>query len=195
MDHAAITEELAHSGFSLNPQFFNQNFCSELRSDIKRLKEEGKFIPARVGKGAQNQVHSGVRRNELCWLDREAATKAQAELWTELDQLKQALNRNLFLGIHDFEGHYAIYPPGGFYQRHRDTFASDPKRVVSLILYLNESWNQNDGGQLRIYEGDSHRDIEPVSGTLLCFLSKDIDHEVLTSHADRLSFTGWFRTT
>lgn len=50
-----------------------------------------------------------------------------------------------------------------------------------------------DGGRLRVYGGGSHVDVDPGGGTLVCFLSEEKEHEVLPSHAPRISFAGWFK--
>ena len=193
MPYTAIAQELGSTGICVFPDFASGEFLNELRSDLKALRQNGQFEAAGVGKGANHQVLGSVRLNELCWLDRHSPTPTQVKLWNRLDELKTAINRTLFLGIHDFEGHYAIYPPGGFYQRHLDTFSQDPSRIVSFVLYLNENWKPEDGGALRIYQGESHVDVRPMGGNLACFLSQEIEHEVMTSHAERLSFTGWFK--
>ena len=36
--------------------------------------------------------------------------------------MKQRLNRALFLGLFEFEGHFALYPEGAFYRTHYDSF-------------------------------------------------------------------------
>ena len=96
--------------------------------------------------------------------------------------------------MNDFEGHYTFYPEGGFYARHLDRFHKDNGRVVSFILYLNSSWQPEHGGYLRIYSSDnSYQDVPPKAGTLVCFLSAEVEHEVLPSFSPRYSFTGWFR--
>ena len=61
------------------------------------------------------------------------------------------------------------------------------------MLYLNRDWKPEDGGRLRIYGETSHTDIDPVGGTLVCFMSRESEHEVLESFAGRCSFTGWFK--
>jgi SM-20-related protein len=59
-------------------------------------------------------------------------------------------------------------------------------------LYLNESWTPDSGGELRIFDGDEARDIEPLAGRLVCFLSAGREHAVLPTRRDRLSVSGWF---
>ena len=196
MKDADIAHELEKTGLCIAPHFLSVEQLNYLRQDLALLRStEGAFQSAGVGKGTDAQVRTNVRLNEYAWLERETATLAQSKLWTMIDDLKQAFNRTLFLGLQDFEGQYTVYPRGGFYQRHLDTFAKDQKREVSLILYLNEDWKPADGGALRVYQKDQFIDIAPVGGTLVCFLSRELEHEVLPSHSERLSFTGWFRTS
>ena len=147
-----------------------------------------------VGQGEKKQIQDSIRRDEVCWLERENATPAQKLLWSNFDELKITINRTLFLGLKDFEGHYAAYPAGGFYQRHLDSFTQDQSRTISIVLYLNPNWKKPDGGELRIYKKDSFIDVEPVAGTLVCFLSREVEHEVLPSATERLSFAGWLRS-
>src|SRR4030095_5971765 len=97
-----------------------------------------------------------------------------------LDAWRIACNRELTLGLVDFEGHYAIYPPGAGYARHRDRFRDEDARVLSIVLYLNEAWGADDGGELRLFIADeTSLDISPQGGTLVAFLSDRFDHAVL----------------
>ena len=86
-----------------------------------------------------------------------------------------------------------MYPPGAFYRRHLDRFATDDRRTLSCVLYLNEAWRAEDGGALRLYLPDRHRvTCCPRAGTLVAFLSERFEHEVLPAQRERLSLTGWF---
>jgi SM-20-related protein len=90
-----------------------------------------------------------------------------------------------------------------------DCFASnDPnnsqrqsQRKISCIVYLNQDWKNEDGGQLRLYlnETDASNneksiDILPISGRSVIFLSDTFYHEVLPARRERISLTGWFFT-
>jgi SM-20-related protein len=100
----------------------------------------------------------------------------------------------LYLGLEDFESHFALYPPGAFYLKHLDRFRDNDRRTVSAVLYLNQDWQAEQGGALRLYLADGEtRDVLPQAGSLLVFLSADMPHEVLPATRDRLSLTGWFR--
>src|SRR3546814_4253154 len=92
-----------------------------------------------------------------------------------MDSLREAINRGLFLGLEDFESHFALYPPGAFYLKHVDRFRDDDRRIVSAVLYLNDAWLPAHGGQLRMYLDDGvEHDVVPTGGCLVVFLSGDI---------------------
>jgi SM-20-related protein len=58
---------------------------------------------------------------------------------------------------------------------------------------LNKNWKPENGGELKLYlENGEELTIEPRAGTLVVFESH-MEHEVLMSHADRYSITGWLK--
>ncbi|MOA08544.1 hypothetical protein D3C78_1283200 [compost metagenome] len=65
---------------------------------------------------------------------------------------------------------------------------------MSAVFYLNADWQAEQGGALRMYlPGGEERDVLPLAGTLVVFLSADLPHAVLPATRERLSLTGWFR--
>jgi SM-20-related protein len=87
-----------------------------------------------------------------------------------------------------------MYPHGAFYLKHVDRFRDDDRRMVSAVVYLNDGWLPEHGGQLRMYlDNDRVHDVQPIGGCLVVFLSGEVPHEVLPAARDRLSLTGWFR--
>ena len=113
-----------------------------------------------------------------------------------LDQVRQAVNRSLYLGLEDLESHFAVYPRGAFYKKHLDRFRNDDARTLTAVLYLNQDWPEDAGGEMRLYLDDTcvrHLDVRPEAGTLVLFLSDRFWHEVLPAGHQRLSVTGWFR--
>ena len=191
-----IAKQLGETGLCVCPNFLNSANLADIMADLAGLRLRGEMHRAGTGQGSEQQIQDQVRRDDICWLDRAVANPVHAVLWQRLDLLQVAFNRTLFLGLHDFEGHYAVYPVGGFYRRHLDSFQQGGIRVVSLILYLNHEWKKMDGGELRVYEKDgSFTGIDPIGGTLVCFLSQESEHEVMPSFRTRASFVGWYRRT
>jgi SM-20-related protein len=193
----SIAEALATQGWSVVEKFVSGELLRELGEEALALLRTGTLRQARIGTGQNLRVEPAVRGDRTLWLDPLQATRAQRDCLDALEALRQTLNRELQLGLFEFEAHFAAYPPGAFYRRHRDQQVGAGARVVSCVLYLNHTWSAEDGGQLRLYlEGsdtENYRDVLPAGGTLVCFLSQRFWHEVLPATRVRLSLTGWFR--
>ncbi|MCY1283166.1 2OG-Fe(II) oxygenase superfamily protein [compost metagenome] len=187
-----IVDDLATHGWSRQSFFLPEDLTLELAGECRSRA----LAPAAVGRGAGQQVREGVRGDRIEWL--EAGQSAAVDRYLALmDGLRQALNQGLYLGLEDFESHFACYPPGAFYQRHLDRFRDDDRRTVSALVYLNQDWRPEHGGALRLYleqaDGERAHDLAPLGGSLVVFLSAELPHEVLPASRERLSLAGWFR--
>ncbi|MGE0616838.1 MAG: 2OG-Fe(II) oxygenase [Bacteriovoracia bacterium] len=190
-----IARQLHAQGYAIAPDFLPGPTWRDLHQEFGTWLSQGKFRPAGIGKGPERQIQTDIRGDRICWWESATPTDAQRETRTKLDELRTHLNHALFLGLHEFEGHYAIYPPGAGYQKHRDAFRDDDARTLSLVLYLNPDWRPGDGGELALYPGSpaSTVIVEPRAGTLACFLSREITHEVRPARTERRSFAGWWK--
>lgn len=193
---AQIADALAEHGWCAMPGFVSPLLTGQLATEAMRGWRSGCFRPAGVGRGDDLQLRPEVRNDQVQWLDPADCSGAQRIYLDQLERLRLAINRTLYLGLFEFEGHLAVYPPGSYYRRHLDQFRGIGQRSVTAILYLNHNWREDDGGQLRIYTDPEHpndcAEVLPVAGTLVTFLSARFPHEVLPAHRDRLSLTGWF---
>lgn len=152
----------------------------------------GRLRAAATGRADGRQV-AGLRGDSTLWLDDPACGDAARRLLAALDGLRGELNRRLLLGLEEVEAHFAHYPPGTGYTRHRDRFASSDARVLSLVLYLNEDWPDEAGGELRLHLPGGPLDIAPRLGTFAAFLSGEVEHEVRPATRPRFSVAAWFR--
>lgn len=176
------------------PDFLPEPLVVALAETARCRDAAGEFRAARIGRGVGRVSRGDIRGDRTLWLDDQAHDPAERTLAQVLERLRVALNKSTFLGLISFEGHYALYPPGACYRRHRDRFRDDDTRVLSCVLYLNAAWTAADGGALRIYlPRNQSSDVLPVGGTLVCFLSDRFEHEVLPATRERLSIAGWFR--
>lgn len=188
-----IVDELANHGWSRQPLFVPAALTRALAAECRQRSAEGELSPASVGRGIGQEVRETIRGDHIQWLE-PGHSEACDRYLDIMEGLRQALNQGLYLGLEDFECHFALYPQGAFYRRHLDRFRDDDRRAVSAVLYLNEDWQPEDGGQLRMFLADGvEHDVQPEAGTLVVFLSGDIPHEVLPAGRERLSLTGWFR--
>ncbi|WP_460456503.1 2OG-Fe(II) oxygenase [Arenimonas alkanexedens] len=152
----------------------------------------GRLVPAATGRTDGRQF-VGLRGDATLWLDDPACGPAAQSLVAALDRLRADLNRRLLLGLDTVEAHFAHYPPGAGYARHRDRFRSDDARVISLVLYLNPDWPEAAGGQLRLHLPEGPVDVAPRLGTVVVFLSAEVEHEVLPADRPRYSVAAWLR--
>ncbi|MFZ6045875.1 2OG-Fe(II) oxygenase [Pseudomonas sp. CR3202] len=189
---ASIVDDLANRGWSHQRLALPVELSCALAGECRSRAAAGNLAPASVGRGDGQQILEGVRGDRIHWLERgqSAASDAYLDL---MDELRQRLNRELFLGLEDFECHFALYPPGAFYQKHLDRFRDDDRRAVSVVAYLNTDWQPEQGGALRLHLERGEHDVLPEGGSLVVFLSANLPHEVLPANRERLSLTGWFR--
>lgn len=196
IDIEGIADALADQGWIILPDFLPQDQVHELRSQAQAQRDAGEFHAAAIGRGQELNVNESIRTDQVQWLER-AEYGALANYQNFIEELRQHLNRLLYLGLFEFEGHFAIYPPGAFYKRHLDNFRGTTARLVSAVLYLNEDWQESNCGQLRFYtdgtNGGAYIDIFPHAGTLVLFRSALFWHEVLPARQERFSLTGWLR--
>ena len=185
--------DLSTAGISIRDQFIAPRQIRSLVECAQARCAQGEFAAARVGNDAGRRRRADIRGDFTCWL-REPLYPAERLLLEELEQLRLELNREAYLGLFELELHYAWYPPGAAYARHLDQPRGGAQRKVSLALYLNTEWEPPAGGALRIFDADAgFRDIEPVAGRLVCFLTEGREHAVLPARRDRWSISGWFR--
>ena len=111
----------------------------------------------------------------------------------QVDAFVSYLNRSCYTGITGYEFHFALFDKGSFYRKHLDQFQDNSSRQFSMITYLNENWQPEDGGELCIYDGDVTQKIAPTNRKTVFFKSNELVHEVLETNKPRLSVTGWLR--
>ncbi len=190
-----IIEGLVRDGFAVSPGFAPIALVRALRKEAMERDQLGEFRLAGIGRRQEHQKDARVRSDRTCWL--KAGTLAQCQWLEHMEALRIAVNQSLFMGLFELESHFAIYGPGDYYQRHLDAFNGNNGRLLSVVLYLNEGWQSEWGGRLRIWPGPDTSaiatEVEPRAGTLVAFLSEKIPHEVLAATRERYSIAGWFR--
>ncbi|HSC83913.1 MAG TPA: 2OG-Fe(II) oxygenase [Pseudomonas sp.] len=188
-----IIDDLATRGWSRQEHFLPEALTRELAQECRARAQSGSLNPAGVGRGQGQAVREGIRGDQIQWLESGQHPACDQYLAT-MDELRLALNQAFYLGLEDYESHFALYPPGAFYQKHLDRFRDDDRRSVSAVFYLNEDWQADQGGALRLYPATGGElDVLPTAGSLVLFMSAELPHEVLPATRERLSLTGWFR--
>lgn len=179
-------------GYSIIEKFFG---AEEINSFLEVFqKYQNNFTEAGIGRQQDFTKAKEIRSDKILWLEKGNEENVDKSFFNVIAEVILNLNRRCFLGLNDFEFHFARYEPGTFYKRHKDVFKSNDARKISVILYLNNKWKQGDGGELKIYLPGSEITVEPKGGTLVAFES-GIEHEVLLSNTNRYSITGWLKNS
>jgi SM-20-related protein len=185
--------ELWADGIAVRDGFACKARVLELLDCARVRLRRGEFAPARIGGQGGAQRREDIRGDATCWFV-EGFLPPERALLDDLEQLRLQLNLEGFLGLFDLELHYARYPAGTGYARHVDQPQGRGQRRVSFILYLNSGWQPRHGGELRIFDSlGMYRDIEPLAGRLVYFLTAGQEHAVLRTQRERYSICGWFR--
>ena len=153
-----------------------------------------RFRSAHIGRGMARRQDIAIRGDVISWLDNTHSIDETYLAWME--QLRLGLNAALYLGLFEFECHYAIYGAGNGYGKHSDVLGGSKNRILSTVLYLNEEWQTCDGGVLLLFDPSGDKVIAKISpsfGTMIIFLSECFPHQVCISNAPRRSVAGWFR--
>jgi len=182
---------LASQDFAVIDGFVSGETAEYLRALIDKRKADDLFRQAGVGRSIQHTKNTEIRGDKINWLKDEPSDPALAEIMERMHNLRLQLNQTCFLGLQDIESHLTVYEPGTGYARHRDAFNNRSHRVITFVLYLNEKWQPESGGQLVLWSSNGEETlIEPVEGRLIFFKS-ELEHEVLKCMKNRYSLTGW----
>ena len=188
-----MLNNLVEHGWSQHNFFLPSNLILSLARECMALHATDGLKLAGVGRGKLHEVSSKIRGDQIHWLN-VGQSLACDQYLDVMETVRLVLNQNLFLGLEEYESHFAFYAPGTSYIKHIDRFRDYDRRTISAVIYLNEDWLPEQGGALRLhFEGNCSKDISPLACRLVLFLSAEIAHEVLPATRDRLSIAGWFK--
>jgi SM-20-related protein len=192
-----LADDLSENGYGIIESFLSDDEVLAILNVLDDYKEAGDLRRAGIGQAENLQLDKSQRGDLIRWIEPQKAKDPTQVYLDRMRELMQFINRTCFLSLKDFEFHYTLYPVGTFYKRHLDQFKHDDHRKLSVICYLNFDWQDEDGGQLRMYKPTSHGedaiDVLPVAGRMVCFRSDLLEHEVLPTKKERKSLTGWMR--
>ncbi|MEC4113354.1 2OG-Fe(II) oxygenase [Myroides pelagicus] len=195
-----IINDLMNHKYSVVDAFFTAKEIELLRANLKLKRELSNFKQAAIGNNDSEQIIEEIRGDSILWLDEDQPDEVEKMYFEKMNNFIAYVNQTCYLGLQGGEFHYACYPPGTFYKRHLDTFHTDTRRTLSMVLYLNdEDWNPSWGGELAIYLKDEHgveyqKNIHALPGRMIIFNSKALEHEVKMVNHVRYSITGWLKT-
>ena len=183
-----IADALVDKGYIILD--IDNSLIIDLAKHVKMI--EG-FDRAFVGRNSQRQEVVDIRSDRTLWLDEN--NSIDTLYLKEMHILQEGVNQRLYMGLRYHEAHYAHYISGSFYKKHLDAFKGKDSRKLTTVLYLNQEWQQEDGGALVIYgeKEEAITTVMPTMGRMVIFLSDKFPHEVKPAKKDRYSIAGWFR--
>lgn len=194
IDKTLIAQQISTQGYFIIDNFLNEDEYSSLRATAKQWHQDGLYKRAKIGKNLNAQQHDQIRTDQIFWIDDQAEHAGIQAYLSKTATIAQALNQNLFLGLYEFEAHFAAYSSGTFYRKHSDQFATTKDRKISCVYYLNKHWEPNFGGELKLYSLDDQliTSVLPQGNRFICFDS-ELPHEVCVTHQTRYSLSGWMK--
>jgi len=190
---AHITQAIAQHGYCVIDNALPANISHALHQHMTTTPTKD-FRGMGVGRAGQLHIDQDYRSDTSLWLDGKHTAEQDYLQWME--QLRLTINQDLFLGLFDYDAHFAHYAPQSFYKRHTDAFQGLSNRKLTTVYYLNPDWLPDDGGELIMYadenSSNAFQTITPQMNRLVVFLSESFPHEVLPAHKDRYSIAGWF---
>ncbi|WP_417763794.1 2OG-Fe(II) oxygenase [Shewanella sp.] len=189
-----IADALVSDGYLILRDVLPQQLTEALRVRVEEAPVED-FRLAAIGRGGEQQLNQDIRSDRIRWL--EPSSEPDSSYTMIMESLREGLNQRLFMGLFDYESHYAWYRPGAFYQKHVDALRGSQNRILTTVFFLNHEWQAEQGGELKLYDEDDQllHTILPEFGTLVIFLSERFPHEVCPTQRGRGSIAGWFRVS
>ena len=136
--NTTIADALAGPGWIVIPNFLSAAQLQHLQQLASQRRDA--FVAAGVGREAAHQVRQDIRGDAVLWIENDDAEMGAAN--QRMSDLQHSLNRELFLGLAELEWHFARYPVGSFYQRHLDQHRNQDTRVVTVVQYLNDNYQE-----------------------------------------------------
>ena len=182
-------DDLAEQDYVIIDDFIDNNLYKEIKNFL--FENIDVFDKAGIGSLNQHTIKKNIRGDKTYWLNKDR-DKVLSGFWNLLEETKSTLNRYCYLSLSGQEFHLAHYPSGGYYKRHLDQFEGRNNRMISMIIYLNDNWETENGGQLEILDKNKKLQlIAPIAKRCVLFKSDKVPHAVLKSFKDRYSLTGW----
>lgn len=189
-----IDDSIYHKGFYISDAFLNDAHYKELRNILQKAYSNGNFKLAKIGLTSHANHQLTIRNDQIFWLDETMTNSGVQAYFNKMSGIQTKLNQTLFLGLNTIEAHFAVYKPGRFYKKHVDQFKENLDRRISCVYYLNENWQPEHGGELKLYDKEDNLlvNVEPRGNRFICFNS-DLPHEVSVAHHIRYSIAGWLK--
>ncbi|ETL33157.1 hypothetical protein L916_14337 [Phytophthora nicotianae] len=201
-------EQLDEKGYVVIDECFGHGWASALHEEMRWLNDQNHFKPNKTqfaltqkGTDGKPQAFHFVKPHifEVDLHDASLRTKVpELDALFHSTELPDALTKHLpqydlqfstsdrTLKLQRNAGH------GGCFPCHYDNPGAPNKRKVTCLLYLNDGWEQGDGGEVQLFPFlQQPVTVAPKMDRVVLFQSDCMLHRVLPSHAERYVLTIW----
>ena len=209
----SLSERLETCGFVAFDNAAGVEYCSAVRQEIMLLFEAGMLGPSK-NKLATKRSETGtvsdghelpkigvfeldlVVNGEVCAPHALSIAPCINKFWLEdgqklVDSLTAACPILELRGIDQIKVQYNN-GSGGCFPMHYDS-SNHSEREMTALLYLNESWQEGDGGELRLFPFPlAPVDVAPLNDRLAIFHSTEMLHRVMPANKSRVCLSMWF---
>lgn len=194
--YLSILQALDQQGWLVSDQIMPPIWTTQLAQIAQELWQDKRYQVGEIGR-EQEGYQPQIRGDSICWVPPKSKL-AQHDFFHWMTGLRQCFNHYFEMGLQSQEFHFARYPHGLGYKKHLDQHRDSDARKISIVYYLNQDWDEQNGGELALYQPHDP-DIElarfaPIGGRIAIFASWRMPHAVLPCKATRWSITGWLRT-
>ncbi|CAI5703358.1 unnamed protein product [Peronospora effusa] len=210
--------------FIVKEEFLGRQNALAVRNALNELAQRQTFNEAKVGAGDKLRSDRAVRGDKILWIqtprDLDRSTGDKSTSFEAILHLQRKV-KSLVYGLKKVSPELdlrnvvstqlAIFPGNGArFVKHLDTYSNVQRdergvmfrdglvRLITCVYYLNDQWEPEHGGHLRIHVKESkllpacHWDVPPKLDTLMVFRSLDVEHEVLPTYRERKALTIWY---
>jgi 2OG-Fe(II) oxygenase superfamily len=209
-DHTALhalLQQLSQVGVQLNELHRNASIGSTSKHPYdswRRALECG--TGQDTAPNACNNINDEACEHNICPVDEYGSPVDPLSAWT-LPLLD--LNRTEYMLAHypaNSGARYALHTDNLKAQQAPSSSGSSGGRAISLVYYLNPTWQEAHGGKLRLYLDDvrcapytdtlcksqPYLELEPLGDRMVLFPSHSMRHEVRRNYGERYAIAVWF---
>lgn len=194
---------LLQYGYAIVDNALPGELCATLRQELDTLLEQGQMWDSQSYSLNEGALHHNICETTLDYLEARAHAPTFAEIEKDQGLLRTLRRLPALRGLSMQHLRLQVNRGnGGCYTMHTDSGVSEPDRAdavqvlrATALFYLNEGWQEEHGGELRLYPYPLPPvRIAPLSGRLVLFEPRMV-HEVLPNFHKRYCFTLWCATS
>jgi Rps23 Pro-64 3,4-dihydroxylase Tpa1-like proline 4-hydroxylase len=188
-----ISEPLYREIKEITPKIKEKEQSKEnmhFRGDYFITNKDGRVVP-RGFTHPWNEIPEKLNDNKIDWSQKFwEYTRPSVEIKHKFDEISFNIINQCYTSekytdwfdIFKSRGLFTLFEEGNLIKEHRD--GRNPGRICALMIYLNENWKENDGGELVLIDKQGEKQIiTPKYGNIviLDFTKEDnnLSHEVL----------------